>query len=333
MKKRYFIIWLLFGFIANAQIVNIPDTALKNALVNTVCSDTDGDLVADADVDTDNDGEIQMSEALAVTALTIENQAIANLIGLENFSNVTYLSCGGNQIASLSLAGLASLTNLYCNYNDMTALDLSGAPLLYRLNCSYNNLTNVYFSGSHQLYDINCEDNNFSSIDVCGTAVEILWCSGNPNLTYFSIKNNVISNYYIGRTNGPPPLPSIWFDECPLLTEVCIDPGEEMAITSSWSNAQNILLGSDCNCTLGTQKSEDGFDFTVTPNPATEVIAVNLSENVTITKITIYDVSGKYIKTVSGQSKTIVVGELKTGTYFIEILSDNGKAVKKFIKQ
>ena len=64
MKNIYLIITLSIGDLGQAQIVNIPDANFKNALVNTLCVDTNGDGIADSNADTNNDGEIQVLRSL-----------------------------------------------------------------------------------------------------------------------------------------------------------------------------------------------------------------------------------------------------------------------------
>ena len=85
MKKLIFSLTLLFGCLAaaTAQIVNIPDANFKNALVNGICVDTDGDTIGDISVDSDNDGEIQVAEALAVIRLYIGSKNITDLTGVK----------------------------------------------------------------------------------------------------------------------------------------------------------------------------------------------------------------------------------------------------------
>jgi hypothetical protein len=48
-----------------------------------------GIILGDADADVNNDGEIQESEAIAVTALSVsDNYAIQSLAGIEYFSQL-----------------------------------------------------------------------------------------------------------------------------------------------------------------------------------------------------------------------------------------------------
>ncbi|HLA56303.1 MAG TPA: hypothetical protein VK623_09395 [Flavobacterium sp.] len=81
MKKFYILVGIsLFSFSVNAQIVTIPDANFKNALVNYLCV-AFGEQDAH-DADTNNDGEIQLSEALAVENLTLDGYNIASLSGM-----------------------------------------------------------------------------------------------------------------------------------------------------------------------------------------------------------------------------------------------------------
>jgi hypothetical protein len=72
------------------------------------------------------------------------------------------------------------------------------------------------------------------------------------------------------------------------------------------------------------------------PNPTHSILNVNLQgTSESIAKITIYDIIGKSIKTISGtnsQQMSINVSDLSTGVYMIEIITDtNMKQIRKFI--
>jgi hypothetical protein len=83
MKNYYlFFILLLVTLAANAQIVDIPDTNFKNALLNH-----------DPIIDTNNDGEIQESEAESVTVMYVTDKNISSLEGIQSFILLELLSC------------------------------------------------------------------------------------------------------------------------------------------------------------------------------------------------------------------------------------------------
>lgn len=75
--------------------------------------------------------------------------------------------------------------------------------------------------------------------------------------------------------------------------------------------------------------------FTVSPNPANNVISVSNAQGITLTDVSITDINGRTVKTVTvgNVSETqLNVSELTSGIYFLNINSDAGKAVKKFVK-
>src|SRR5690606_28086842 len=128
MKNVYIIILLFITAFTQAQIVNIPDSNFKNALVNTLCVDTDGNSTFDSDADINNDGEIQLSEAQAVLRLNISDNSINSLEGIESFTELVLLYCQYNAIVDLDLSQSSNLQYLRCYNNDLTNLDVTQNP-------------------------------------------------------------------------------------------------------------------------------------------------------------------------------------------------------------
>ena len=74
-------------------------------------------------------------------------------------------------------------------------------------------------------------------------------------------------------------------------------------------------------------------NIVVFPNPATDYIIVDNTKN--INNILIIDVNGKIVKqtNVNGLSSgKINISELKTGLYFVKLISNDNYQVKKIIK-
>ncbi|TXC78516.1 T9SS type A sorting domain-containing protein [Luteibaculum oceani] len=75
------------------------------------------------------------------------------------------------------------------------------------------------------------------------------------------------------------------------------------------------------------------IDFTISPNPSSDFISVNLENNSTM-DYTITDVAGRILK--SGRIPAgyqIDIQRLKTGTYHLNVAVSNGKGSTTFIKQ
>lgn len=175
--------------VANAQIVNIPDPHFKDALLNH-------DLFGGDPIDTNQDGEIQVSEAEAITVLIVGDPflqgQIQDMTGIEAFVNITELYCYRNQISTLDLSENVALTYLECQENQLLSLNLAENIALEYLDCSDNllvsldvrngnnhNIDNVSFR-SHSNSNLRCifvDDSAYSNanwflIDPASTFVE-----------------------------------------------------------------------------------------------------------------------------------------------------------------
>ena len=84
---------------------------------------------------------------------------------------------------------------------------------------------------------------------------------------------------------------------------------------------------------LGTQDFEFSSFYSLSPVPAKNVLTVTTKLNNAITSASIYNTLGQLIQVCTNPNETIDVSSLKTGTYFIKIISDKGTASSKFIKE
>jgi len=88
----------------------------------------------------------------------------------------------------------------------------------------------------------------------------------------------------------------------------------------------------------GTELSAKDYNtskFYTYPNPVNEVVNVASSENISFNDVSITDINGRVVKTVKANNNTqlqVNVSDLSAGVYFMSIDAENGKAVKKFIK-
>lgn len=213
MKKITFLLFALISFSSQAQIVNIPDAALKTGL-----------LEYQPAIDTNGDDEIQVSEALAITSLKLNdngNYITGNVIdftGLEVFSNlntlylkffsgltsfdfsvfpnlqdVNFSNCP--QLTSVNLTGLTNLQHLDGNgCFRLTSLNLNGLTNLQTLNCSNVDVTTLDISGLSNLTNLDCSGsrkmtslitigaNNMLTLDCNSCALTSLNVTGMTNL-------------------------------------------------------------------------------------------------------------------------------------------------------
>lgn len=177
MKKYYLILATLFlTQLSFGQIVTIPDVNFKNAL-----------LAYSPAIDTNNDGNIDVSEAVAIGSLDVSSKNITSLEGIQSFVNITNLNCYNNQLLSLNLSGLTDLTVLSCGSNQLPSLNLSGLVKLTFLDCSSNKLPSIDVSGLLNLTELYCSNNLLSTLDLSGSLnLQKFYCFTN-NLTSINV--------------------------------------------------------------------------------------------------------------------------------------------------
>lgn len=195
---KTFITFLFFSLaiIAKAQIVNIPDANFKYLLINL-------------GIDLNNDGEIQVSEALAVTQLSIRetpdtSHVITNTTGLKEFKNLERLThiC---RSPIMDISGLTKLTYLefYGYYNGFlytTSVDISGCTSLESFYAS-TQLTSLNMNGCNRLKFLRCDGNvirNFNPghldslerIDMMGSTNDTVDLTGCPKIKFVDWQNS-----------------------------------------------------------------------------------------------------------------------------------------------
>lgn len=84
---------------------------------------------------------------------------------------------------------------------------------------------------------------------------------------------------------------------------------------------------------LKTPDFEFNTMFSLSPVPTGNVLSISNKQNVAISSVSIYNTLGQLILVDTNPEKDIDVSELKSGTYFIKIVSDKGAASSKFIKE
>lgn len=90
---------------------------------------------------------------------------------------------------------------------------------------------------------------------------------------------------------------------------------------------------------LPTYLSTDNFleeKFNIFPNPASNVVNITNSENISVKQVEIYDLAGKLITSQNLNNETKIqlnVETLTSGTYLLHLQTNEGTAVKQLIKK
>ena len=98
-----------------------------------------------------------------------------------------------------------------------------------------------------------------------------------------------------------------------------------------------MLMVDDFKVTSSNLKVDEFFSnkFSAYPNPANSVVTLSNTDNILVTAVSISDINGRTVKNMEVNNLSEVemnVAELTSGVYFMNVTTDSGKAVKKFIK-
>ncbi len=138
-------------------------------------------------------------------------ETIDNLKGVEYFTSLTMLRCGGLGLNTLDVSGLMNLTLLTCQGNNLATLDLSYNTALLTVNCSDNVLTNIILPMSTEFESLNCYANSLEKLNLSGVpGLRSLYChqneldrldlSSNTSLNEINCQQNHLTSLDLSRT-------------------------------------------------------------------------------------------------------------------------------------
>lgn len=116
-----------------------------------------------------------------------------------------------------------------------------------------------------------------------------------------------------------------------------------LAIGDSFSNNANIYF--DYNFPIETNTASTtiqalenvDFDFaeyiTLYPNPAQNELNIRVKNDISISSMSIYNALGQLVLTSTNPTESIDVSSLKTGNYFVKVISDKGTSSSRFLKE
>jgi hypothetical protein len=131
--------------------------------------------------------------------------------------------------------------------------------------------------------------------------------------------------------------PTVCFEQDPLfLDQTFTACGPTTFATVDCTNFPGTqLLNDSFNCTgstLSVAKHSIDLNLKLYPNPASELVYIKTPQGKPISKVSIFDVSGKRMMTTTIlDNKALNVSQLKSGLYFVSISIDNTTITKKLI--
>jgi hypothetical protein len=251
-------------------------------------------------VSNNNLDQIDLTGLFTLEAFEIAN----NLVSIIDFTptpNLNYVDVSGNSLTEIEVNHLTALELLYCQNNQIEEISISNLVNLYTL-----------YIGNNLIEEIDGSLNpNFIE----------LHCQSNPNLIYINMKNGAIS-----PADSDMLYHGFNFYNLPNLQFICIDPGEEYALSESGYNPNNVTV-STTDCTMSVTDIALN-EIILYPNPVVDFF--NITNVNAVSEFIVLDVTGKILfDTTLFETAQKKIINLKTGTYFL-ILNDESNSLKQF---
>ena len=295
-------------------------------------------LVANHQVNTNGDGEIQKAEATAFSGLLdISSSTIFNLSGIEYFTGIISLDCSNNDIVDLKLSSNISLMHLNCSYNKLCSLDIKNCTELMSVDCSSNTISNVNLAFNTLLNRFSCQKNELTTIDLrnnpdlqqlnCSyNKLNYLDVSQNSNIISINCANNHLTDLNIANSNNNN-IPTALFDATHN-NLYCIKVDDVSHANQNWNTKIDMFSYFSNSCTvLGLEDELETFEeLTVYPNPADEMLTIDLGETHQNVTVSIYNAIGKLVLTRNYDEiqKANINLDISSGLYVVTINTVEG---------
>jgi Leucine-rich repeat (LRR) protein len=232
MKKTILTsLFLLATAWASAQIVTIPNAAFKTFLLNYLPA-----------IDTNSDGEIQVSEAQAVTTLDLDSQTnqigfLTDISGIQSFTNlISFKMSNGFGMGDLDFSPLVHLETLFCTHTMATSINVTGLLHLKKFSCRQgSNFSLIGLNTCTALEDLNCS--------YSGPLYQ-LNLSGLANLKYLDCSHTYVHELDISGTVG---LLEIDVSQCSMSSITGLE--NQLNLTKLYCNNNNLTQLNIANLT------------------------------------------------------------------------------------
>ncbi|MBS7787709.1 T9SS type A sorting domain-containing protein [Flavobacterium sp. CYK-55] len=354
----------------NAQTISIPDANFKNRLLENGLIDLDGDgeiqleealYIQYLDLSNANIQSLEgIQQFINLRELNCENNQIDQL-PLTTLGYLKRLNCNNNNISSLDF-DTSTLQELRCAHNQISAVNVGTGTL--ELDLSYNQITQLnlpatanyaYLNISGNLYstlqiqqlrleNFYCEDTQLTALDLSQTLQlgETISIRNNPNLQSLNIKNNRFDfcdvmgggcHFYLALTGNPS------------LTNVCLDTFEhdgvsglnELDFFQTQYNLVNVSFNENCGGSPSPELTINDLTKNIQwyPNPVQNILNIESKNNASLFSVQVYNLMGQKVLVQNlnmSDKSTIDFSSLNTGTYLLEIVSEQGTTTSKIIK-
>lgn len=304
-----------------AKITAIPDLHFEQTLI-------------DQGIDSDQtlNGEVFTADIYTLTDLDISNQNIQDITGIQDFTALQNLNCSFNSdLTAINLTRNLFLEELIANNTSLEELSIMPNERLRLLSVRQNNLTSLDVSNNILLETLDISSpsldtlprNQITDLDLTVNTALISFIAFNANISNLTIQNGNNNNITEFSTLENPNLTCIQVDDA-------TRANNREQPYDDWLTDFQTFFSEDCSL-----NNEDIFlsSFKIFPNPVQDEITIIPPQQVQLSKIEVYDISGKRVLLQTSNFNQVRVLTLPKGVFFLRIDTQNNSIVRRFIKR
>jgi len=304
-------------------------------------------------------------------SVSINGPGITNLLGLNVLTSVGGDLIIGNNPDLISLSGLENLTlvgnfleiiscPLLQDLNALNSLITIGADLSLIFNPSINSITglsNLISIGGNLLFDFNTALVNLNGLENVGQVGGSITISFNSELRNISGLRNIASmggELLIEQNEKLTDISGLDNIEENSISKIVISGNMTLSDCAVWSVCKYLINTSGevniFNNAPGCNSPEEVIEacdevsinkmpfiqeLKIYPNPASDMVFIELPETGQSTSLTIYDISGQEVLFMQAVAKTqyVDLSGLKAGLYMVKVVGDNCSFIELFVKK
>ncbi|MFK8059494.1 MAG: T9SS type A sorting domain-containing protein [Polaribacter sp.] len=268
-------------------------------VVNTADTQLDNALAAVTGLDTNNDGKITLAEAAAYTGvLDLKGKGLTNTDGLEAFTGASKIDLSNNQITNID-----KLTDA----TEVEVVSKSGAKRTEKR-----------------------AENKLETLDVSNNLIEKIDISKMKSLTSLIVSNNSLTKLILSNGNNAI-LTNMNATNNANLSCIQVDNVANALANGNWLKPTTVSYSTNCSAALGVTNETLLKHIAIYPNPVKSVLNITTNNGLSINNIEIYSMLGTRI--VQTATQQINTKNLASGMYLLKIVTNNGIATSRFVKE
>ncbi|WP_338732656.1 T9SS type A sorting domain-containing protein [Mangrovimonas cancribranchiae] len=297
-----------------AQTTAIPDPNFEQALI-------------DFNIDSDNtlNGQMPTVDANSYTGtLSVPNEGITDLTGIEDFTNITGLNIQYNAgITSLDVTSNTNLTLLNAEgCTSLSTLNIANLTALADINIAGCPVSSLDLSTNTGLAILNVRFMGISELDLSSNVSLVSLDARNNSLVVIDMRNG--NNANVTNFRGD-------FNPGPC---IMVDDVTEPNLTTWTIDASSNFYENDIDCpTLSVEEAIKETAFNIYPNPVNNNLFVTIDN--AKGSVAVYNITGKQVlrKDLQKGTNTLNMTQLSSGVYLVRIQTADVVETKKLIVQ